>query len=197
MIHDDIERRRCDTILSGHVTRWYYARAAQSATRMIRDTKALATRPMFLRRTVTPYIGQSIIIVGVTILTVCVAQAKAQWGLLWGLALIWALFISYVYFFGMKYRVSWNEESVTMSASGGPRRSIQFDEITEVRYETASSNEFLSQARPFRRVVIFGRQRDPSARIDVSPRHFRTVDIRGLLTAIKRHRPDLELPAVP
>ncbi len=163
---------------------------------MIRDPEARATRPVFLRRTITPYVGQSIIIVGVTILVLYVARKDAQWGFLWGVALIWALFTSYVYFFGMKYRVFWNEEGVTMSASGGPRRSIKFDEITEVRYETASPNELLSQSRPFRRIVIFERRRDPNGWIDVSLRHFRLDDIDRLLMEIKRRRPDIELPAV-
>ena len=45
MIDDDIQPRRCDTILSGHVTRWYYARGVQRAPRMIHATKTWATRP--------------------------------------------------------------------------------------------------------------------------------------------------------
>ncbi len=45
---DRVQRRRCDTILSGHVTRWYYARGAQSTTRLIRGTKAWATRHAIL-----------------------------------------------------------------------------------------------------------------------------------------------------
>ena len=45
LIHPGIQPRRCDTILSGHVTRWYYPRDAQTATRMIHATKTWATRP--------------------------------------------------------------------------------------------------------------------------------------------------------
>lgn len=149
---------------------------------------------VFLRRTVTPYLGQSVIIAAVTILLVFVALKKTQWDLLWAVGLIWVLFASYVVFFGMKYRVSWNKEGLTMSASGGPNRSISFDEITEVRRETASADEFLSQARPFRRLVILGSRRDPNAHIDISLRHFRASDIDRLMTAISERRPDLTLP---
>ena len=41
---DDIERRRCDTILSGNLTQWYYPRGTQNASMMNRDMKAWATR---------------------------------------------------------------------------------------------------------------------------------------------------------
>jgi len=149
---------------------------------------------MFLRRTITPYAGQGVIIAMVTILLAFVAVKKTQWDLLWAVALIWALFTSYVVLFGMRYRVSWNDKGLTMYASGGPQRNIPFDEITEIRSETANPDEFLSQARPFRRLVIVGSRRDPSARIDVSLRHFRGADIDNLLAAIRARRPDLVLP---
>jgi hypothetical protein len=148
----------------------------------------------FLRRTLTPYVGQSVIIIGVTILLTFVAQKKAQWGLLWAAGLIWALFISYLYLFALKYRVYWNSDSVTMCASGGPNKSIRFDEITGVRYETARANEFLAQARPFRRFVVTGRRNDLNERIDISLRHFRGKDIDHLLAVIRERRPDLAFP---
>ena len=159
------------------------------------DVPMTATRTTaVLRRTVTPYIGQTVIIAGVTILLVYVAQKKLQWDLLWAVAVIWVLFASYVFFFAMKYKVLWNEAGVTMTASGGPARNIRFDEITEIRYETASASEFLSQSRPFRRVVIVGRRRDPHASIDISLRYFEAEDIDRLLMAIGKQRPDIALP---
>jgi hypothetical protein len=148
----------------------------------------------FLRRTVTPYVGQSGIIAGVTMLLAYVALKKTQWDLLWIAALIWVLFTSYVFFFGMKYQISWDQKGLTMSASGGPQRSIQFDEITEIRYETANRDEFLSQARPFRRVVIVGLPRSPNSRIDISLRHFLAQDIDRLIMVIREKRPDLTVP---
>jgi hypothetical protein len=143
---------------------------------------------------VTPYVGQSIIIAAVTILLVFIALEKTQWGLLWAVGLVWALFALYVIFFGVKYRIFWDEDGLTMSASGGPNRSISFDEITEVRRETARADEFLSQARPLRRLVIVGSQHAPNARIDISLRHFRTPDIDRLIREIGERRPDLTLP---
>ncbi len=114
-----------------------------------------------------------------------------------GALVIWSLFGSYVYFFGMKYRVWWNDVGVTMSASGGPERHIRFDEISEIRYEVASGGEFLSQSRPFRRIVIMGSLPDPAAPIDISLRHFRLEDIEELLMEIRKLRPDILLPAIP
>jgi len=149
---------------------------------------------VFLHRTVTPYVGQSAIIAAVTVLLAFVAIMKAQWGLLWAVGLIWVLFALYVIFSGLKYRIFWNEEGLTMSASGGADRRISFDEITEVRRETAKTDEFLSQARPFRRLVVLGPRRDPDTRIDISLRHFRASDIDRLMTEIRARRPDLTLP---
>jgi hypothetical protein len=149
-----------------------------------------------LRRTITPYVGQSLILALVTILLFCVALKKQQWGLLWAAALIWALYTSYVLLFGMRYKVFWDDAGVTMKASGGPERTIRFDEITEIRCETASADEFLSQARPFRRIVILGHLHDAKGKIDVSLRHFRPEDINTLLMAIHKHWPDVSLPGL-
>lgn len=148
--------------------------------------------PTILRRTVTPYIGQTAILIGVTVLTAYVAQAKRQWGLLWGLLVIWPLLAADVYFFGMKYRIWWNDVGVTMSASGGPDRQVRFDEVSEIRYEIG-----LSQSRPFRRIAIFGSRVGTKAPIDISLRHFRLEDIEKLLMEIRKLRPDISLPVIP
>lgn len=148
--------------------------------------------PTILRRTLTPYIGQTAILIGVTVLTAYVAQEKRQWGLLWGLLVIWPLFAANVYFFGMKYRIWWNDVGVTMSASGGQDRQVRFDEVSEIRYEIG-----LSQSRPFRRIVIFGSRAGPFDSIDISLRHFRLEDIEKLLVDIRKLRPDIPLPAIP
>jgi hypothetical protein len=96
----------------------------------------------------------------------------------------------------MKYRVPWDETGVVMRASGG-KRLIRYDEITEIKIERAKAGEFLIQSRPFRRIVIHGRKRDPTEYIDVSLRHFRPADIDELLAVIRSHRPDLTVPIVP
>src|SRR5258708_22960120 len=111
---------------------------------------------MILRRTITPYIGQGLMLLGVTILLLCVAIKKHQFQLLWAGAVIWGLYGSYVVLFGAQYKVFWSDAGVTMRASGGPKRTIQFEEITAIHYEKARTEEFLSQARPFRRIVIIG-----------------------------------------
>jgi hypothetical protein len=149
---------------------------------------------VILRRTITPYIGQSLILVGVTVFLFCIALRKQQLNLLWAAGLIWVLYASFVLLFGMQYKVFLDDQGVTMRASGGPKRNIQFEEITDIRYETASADEFLAQARPFRRIVILGHRHDPNGRIDISLRHFRSEDINALLMAIHKRRPDLKLP---
>jgi len=153
--------------------------------------------PRTLRRVATPYIGQILILVGVTMLLFFVATKKQQWALLWSAGLIWVLFALYVFLFGLRYKVFWNDAGVEMHASGGPVRRVEFGEITGVRYESASGREYLSQARPFRRIVILGRRSDPRALIDISLRHFRNKDIENLLAAIRERRPDITLPTLP
>jgi hypothetical protein len=150
-----------------------------------------------LRRTFQPYIGQVVILAGVTVFFLWVFLRIPEPGFLWSLIGIWFLYgISYVYF-GMKYRVLWNKECVVMRASGGPERSILFDEITRVKNEVSNASDLQAQSRPFRRIAIYGRKHDSNARIDVSLRHFDLNDIDLLLTAIRAQRPDLEVPTVP
>lgn len=146
-----------------------------------------------LRHTVTPYVGYTIIFSGVTLYVAYGAQEYSQWKMLWGPSVLWIVFIPLIYF-GMKYRILWDETGVYMRASGLPERHIRFDEITSIRYELAQPTEFLAQSRPFRRIVIHGHNSEPNAFIDVSLRHFRLEDIEELMTAIHGHRPDLAIP---
>jgi hypothetical protein len=148
-----------------------------------------------LRRTITPYVGQAVIFAGVTAFMVYPSSRTSEWDLMWGPAVIWGAFAVLIYI-GMKYRVLWDETGVVMRASGG-KRLIRYDEITEIKIERAKAGEFLIQSRPFRRIVIHGRKRDPTEYIDVSLRHFRPADIDELLAVIRSHRPDLTVPIVP
>jgi hypothetical protein len=141
-------------------------------------------------------VGQSIILAGVAMMLFSVALKRQQWGLLWAAAMIVGLYASYVLLFGMQYRIFWDDAGIRMRASGGPARSIRFEEFTEIRYETATPEEFLAQARPFRRIVILENRRDPNDSTDASLSHFRTEDIETLLTAIHRSRPDLTVPRI-
>jgi hypothetical protein len=149
-----------------------------------------------LRRTVTPYLGQTVILAGVTIFILYVALKKQEWNMLWALALIWILYGAYVAFFCLPYRILWNNDSVVMRASGGKERYIRFDQIAAVKYELASPSDIAAQSRPFRRVVVIPLHH-PKQFIDISLRHFRLEDIEDLMTAIRNSRPDLELPRVP
>jgi len=149
-----------------------------------------------LRRTITPYVGQILILAGVSVYVAYGAQKMSQWGLLWVPAVIWPLFAGYV-FIAMKYRVLWDETGLVMRASGGAETCIRYDEISEIKAEMAQVSEFLSQSRPFRRIVVHGRRHIPNALIDISLRHFRLSDIDELLRTIRKHRPDLVVPTIP
>lgn len=149
-----------------------------------------------LRRTIQPYVGQTLILVVATVIAVYGSVASSDWNIMWAPAVYWPLFGIYFFYFGMKYRVLWNKESVVMYASGGPERRIRFDEITSVKKEIASASDILTQSRPFRRIVVCGRKHDPNARVDISLRHFDLKDIDQLLTAIRTCRPDLDVPTI-
>ena len=151
-------------------------------------------KPVILRRTMTPYVGQTVILAGVTILLMYVALSKHAWDGLLLAALVWTLFAAYVLIFGMKDRIFWDNGGVIMRASGGPERRIGYAEITEVRYEVGGSP---SQSRPFRQIVILGRPHSSKTYIDVSLRHFRIEGIKSLLDAIRERRPDLAFPRLP
>jgi hypothetical protein len=149
-----------------------------------------------LRRTIQPYVGQTLILLAVTAFLVYVSATSSDWNFMWGPAVYWPLFGVYFFYFGMKYKVLWDEESVVMYASGGPERRIRFDEITSVKKEISSVSDILAQSRPFRRIVVYGRKHHPDARVDISLRHFDLKDIDQLLTAIRIYRPDLDVPTI-
>jgi hypothetical protein len=149
-----------------------------------------------LRRTIQPYFGQTLILVLVTAFAVFESVTSSDWSFMWGPAVFLPLCGIYFLYFGLQYRVFWDKECVVMRASGGPERRIRFDEITTVKYEVSSAKEVVAQSRPFRRIVVCGREDDPTARVDISLRHFELKDIDQLLTTIHERRPDLDVPRI-
>ncbi len=145
-----------------------------------------------LRRTIRPYIGQIAILAVVTAFAVYESFASSDWGFMWAPAVYLPLYAVYFLYFGMKYRVLWNKESVVMRATGGAERRIQFDEITSVKNERSTAGDVLAQSRPFFRIAVY-RNRDPNF-VDISLRHFRLQDVEELLAAIQKSRPDLCVP---
>jgi hypothetical protein len=144
-----------------------------------------------LRRTFTPYMGQTTIFSAVTLFLTVVGYKSGEMSFLWGVPLIWTLY-GLLVLIGLRYRVAYDETWVIMRASGGADRRIRFVEIAEVKYEIGAS-----KSRPFRRLVILGRRDVQDALIDVSLRHFQLDDIQKLLSKIHEHRPDLALPPMP
>ncbi len=162
--------------------------------------KGWATRQMTpkqdlvpLRRTIRPYVGQIVILAAVTAFAVYESFASSDWGFMWAPAVFLPLYGVYFLYFGVKYRVLWDKDSVVMRASGGAERRIQFDEITSVKNERSSAGDVLAQSRPFFRIAVY-RNRDPNGFVDISLRHFRLEDVEELLTAIRKSRPDLSVP---
>lgn len=148
-----------------------------------------------LRRTIRPYIGQSVILSGFTIFCLFVGFKFSKSAFLWFPAFPWSLFGVFTVCFSMKYRVLWNVDCVVMRASGGPERSIQFDEIASVKDEVSSTGDVLAQSRPFFRISIYPKH-DPKGFVDISLRHFQLGDIQELLSAIRVRRPDLDVPTI-
>jgi hypothetical protein len=145
-----------------------------------------------LRRTITPYVGLSVILVGITVFCAYVAHKTSQWNLLWAAAAMWPLFAFAYLYFGLKYRVLWDGIGVYMRASGmKEQRLVRYEDITSIKYEVSAS-----QSRPFRRIVVNGHAHKSDAFVDISLRHFRLEDIEALLTEIQARRPDLTLPKI-
>ncbi len=163
-----------------------------------RRAKLMADRKLVhLRRTIAPYVGQTVILAGVTVYLTYVSHARSDWRGMWALAIIWPLYAFSTLYFGLKYRVLWDETGLVMRASGLAERRIELDEITGISSEFADVTELLAQSRPFRRIVVHGRKHDPKAFVDISLRHFRLDDIEELLATIRTRRPDLHVPTVP
>jgi hypothetical protein len=80
---------------------------------------------MNLRRTIAPYVGQTLILAGTTVFLAYVAHKRSDWSLLWSSLVFWSGFAVYVYI-ALKYRILWNESGVFMRASGLGERQIPF-----------------------------------------------------------------------
>jgi hypothetical protein len=147
---------------------------------------------VFLRRTFTPYVGGIVILASVHAFCIFVAFKQRSWEFIWVPFWVWGIFGVYV-LDATRYRVSWNETGVTMYWDLG-KRTIPFENITNIHYETASLSDGHYGTRPFRRIVIRGSRSDPKAFVDVSLRHFEPEDIDALLQEIHRCWPELTIP---
>lgn len=146
-----------------------------------------------LRRSIKPYVGQILILVIVTGWVVFIAVFRHQWKLTVPIPVIWIGFIVLLYF-GMAYKISWNEEEVCQKASGG-RICIKFSEITNIEAEISKPLELISASRPLRRISIYAENTGSHIKyVDISLKHFLMADIRQLLQVIHRRRPDLIMP---
>lgn len=147
-----------------------------------------------LRRTVSPYIGQIIILSFVTLFVLFISFKIHEYNILLIAPVIWILFIPLIYF-GLKYKIFWNNNELFQKASGRSDVYIKYSEISRVASETSKPGELISAGRPFRRIVIYAENAQNGGKfIDVSLKHFVMDDVRCLMREIHEHRPDLVLP---
>lgn len=147
----------------------------------------------FLRRTVRPYVGQSAIMLIVTIWLLFVSAKTGDWGFMLGLAVALVPFL-YLVSVGLKYKIYWTSQEVCQKASGGASVRIKISAIANVVAERSRPAEMLSMSRPYRRITIYEVGSDKSKFIDISLRHFNLGDIRDLLQSIRKQRPELTIP---
>lgn len=146
-----------------------------------------------LRRTFTPYAGGCVILCAFTLLELFAAiQLRDLSVFLWTCPPFWAIAALYV-LLARRYRVLYSRDGVTMCWDFR-KRTITYEDITSIRYETASLADGNFMTRPFRRIVIHGRRKDRNAYIDVSLRHFEPGDIEALFRELSGLRPDLTIP---
>jgi hypothetical protein len=144
-----------------------------------------------LHRTVTPYVGQTLIYALVTLALLLFALRGGVWGPFFATPIMWALYAVTV-LIALRYKILWDENSICMKASGEKDTHLKFESITEIKLERATLSEMLRASSPFRRIAIYGHG---DHHVNVSLRHFRRIDIIALMSAIKARRPDLTIPA--
>jgi hypothetical protein len=148
-----------------------------------------------LRRTFTPYVGLVYINAIITLFEIYASYKMMDWSFL--RACLWLYLISIIYVLdATRYRISWDVIGVTMYTDWG-KRTIKYEEMRSVKYETGSGADGKYLTRPFRRIVIHGNRKDSKAFVDVSLRHFEPKDISDLLREINRRRPELTIPWQP
>lgn len=146
-----------------------------------------------LRRVINPYAGIVLILSVVTIGLLTISARSRQWGLMYSVAIGWIGFL-YLLYVGLKYKISWGHGVIRQEASGGEPVAIAFSDISAIKLESGKGAELLRAARPFRRLSIYSNEADGERFIDVSLKHFAASDIRELVRAINKDRPELSVP---
>ncbi len=145
-----------------------------------------------LRRSFRPYWGLVIIF---SILSVYGLYYTFTSHDLFGLSIFFGwIFVAFNTWFGMRYRIFWDDGEIIQKAVAGNLTKIKTDEITDVIQETSDLQTLATFSRPMRRIVIYARHAEGGKFIDVSLKHFVADDIRKLMRAIHERRPDLTLP---
>lgn len=147
-----------------------------------------------LRRSLRPYWG-----------LVIVASLFTLYGLyytfsshdLFGLCVLFGwVFVVFNMWFGMRYRIWWDDGEIIQRAVAGNLTKIKINEITDVIQETSDLQTLVTLSRPMRRMVIYAKHVEGGKFIDISLKHFLAEDIQRLLNEIQEARPDLTVPTI-
>lgn len=143
-----------------------------------------------LRHSVAPYVGMGLASLLGLIVLAAISIMTRDWKPILQLGWFFPVAFGALIALGMQYRVSYSDNLVQMNASGLPQVSIPFGQISHIENEVS-----VERGRPFRRIAIYaGKRNSGAARVDVSLKHFRIEDIRGLLVVLAQKRSDLSLP---
>jgi hypothetical protein len=141
-----------------------------------------------LRLTITPYIGDLIILGAVSLLGVAALLRSHQPAILGIVLLLW-LTLASDFYQKTRYRITWQSNSIRRVTANNLSTTIPVGKIARIREETARLP--INLMRPSRRLTIYATDGE---HIDVSLKHFAAADIRRLMKNIHEIRPDLDIP---
>jgi hypothetical protein len=145
-----------------------------------------------LRRTMTPYVGELVIVGAIMIGMVALSLKTSSWPPL-GVALIGCCLLLVTHYADLRYRVFWRDGTVERITANNIKTTIKAFDISHVVLEQSTGIGMLALRRPVRRITIYGKGEQ---HLDVSLRHFALDDIRRLMEVIHKMRPDLALPII-
>jgi hypothetical protein len=155
------------------------------------NREAGAATNYFLRRTVDPYVGITVICALVTAFMLWVSYRTSQANMLIAVLFIWSL-VAFNVWFGSRYRVWHDDQAVFLRSAGwGGEISIPFEEILKISENTATAGEMVQGNHPFRRVIVFGRR--STQPIYISTKHFAEEDVNRLVEAVVDRCPNVVL----
>jgi hypothetical protein len=147
-----------------------------------------------LRHTLSPSIMWIVMLGGVDMLLLyaMISEHAFNWNIIGTIALISSMAI-FIVSLNLRYTITWIGNAIVQTAFGLPKTTIKLTDITKIRFEISDTRTLFKANRPYNRVAIYGKNKF----VDVSMKHFKIEDIRKLVAAIRRTRPDLPMDKLP